>query len=78
MSWTQLLATRKVHKHRTSKQELDELRSIVARDIKDAAIPTLSEDRKFATAPIHSKFFASGTETKTSPSIPTIFLKKPN
>lgn len=50
MSWTQLLATRKVHKHRTSKQELDELRSIVARDFEDAAIPALSEDRKFATA----------------------------
>jgi hypothetical protein len=50
MSWAQLLATRKVHKHRTSKQELDELRSIVERDLEDAAIPALSEDRRFATA----------------------------
>ena len=49
MSWTQLLATRKVHKHQTSKQELDELRAIVERDFQDAAIPALSEDRRFAT-----------------------------
>lgn len=50
MSWTQLLETRKVHKHQTSKQELDELRAIVERDLQDAAIPALSEDRRFATA----------------------------
>lgn len=50
MSWTELLATRKVHRHQTSKQELDELRSVVERDFKDAAIPALSEDRRFATA----------------------------
>ena len=50
MSWTQLLATRKVHKHQTSKQELDELRAIVERDLQDATIPALSEDRRFATA----------------------------
>jgi hypothetical protein len=39
-----------VHKHQTSKQELDELRSIVERDLEDDAIPALSEDRRFATA----------------------------
>ena len=47
MSWTQLLATRKVHKHQTSKQKF---RAIVARDLQDAAIPALSEDRRFVTA----------------------------
>jgi len=39
-----------VHKHQTSKQELDELRAIVERDLQDATIPALSEDRRFATA----------------------------
>lgn len=50
MSWTTLLADKKVHRHTTSRQELNELRRIVARDIADAAIPALSEDRRFATA----------------------------
>src|SRR5580704_2625283 len=50
MSWTRLLAARKIHTHQTSKQEVDELRSVVKRDIADAAIPALSEDRRFATA----------------------------
>lgn len=50
MSWLQSLASRKVHKHQTSKQEMDDLRSVVERDLEDAAIPALSEDRRFATA----------------------------
>lgn len=50
MSWKQLLAARKVHTHKTSKQELDDLRVVIRRDLCDAAIPTLSEDRRFATA----------------------------
>lgn len=50
MSWKQLLAARKVHMHKTSKQELDDLRAVIRRDLSDAAIPTLSEDRRFATA----------------------------
>jgi len=50
MSWKQLLAVRKVHTHQTSKQELDELRAVVKRDLADAALPALSEDRRFATA----------------------------
>ena len=50
MSWKQLLAGRKVHTHQTSKQELDELRAVVKRDLADAALPALSEDRRFATA----------------------------
>jgi uncharacterized protein (UPF0332 family) len=31
-------------------QELTEIRRLVARDLKDAALPALSEDRRFATA----------------------------
>ena len=45
-----MLAARKVHAHRSSRQELDELRAVVKRDLADAAIPALSEDRRFATA----------------------------
>jgi hypothetical protein len=50
MSWKQLLAARKVHMHKTSKQELDDLRAVIRRGLSDAAIPALSEDRRFATA----------------------------
>jgi hypothetical protein len=39
-----------VHRHTTSLQEISELRRIVARDLADSAIPSLSEDRRFATA----------------------------
>lgn len=50
MTWKQLLAARKVHTHKTSKQELNDLRAVIRRDLSDAAIPALSEDRRFATA----------------------------
>lgn len=36
--------------HRTSKEELDDLRTVIARDLRDAAIVGLSADRSFATA----------------------------
>lgn len=45
-----MLAARKVHTHQSSKQELDELRAVVKRDLADAALPALSDDRQFATA----------------------------
>jgi uncharacterized protein (UPF0332 family) len=50
MSWRQLLASNRVHRHATSRQELDNLRAIVARDLQDASLPGLSADRTFATA----------------------------
>ena len=50
MSWKKLLLDNKVHRHTTSRQELAEIRRLVARDLADAAIPALSEDRRFATA----------------------------
>ena len=50
MSWKKLLQDNKVHRHTTSVQELTEIRRLVARDLSDATIPALSEDRRFATA----------------------------
>ena len=50
MSWPQWLAQRKVHPHTPSKQELEGLRALIARDLADAALPALSADRRFATA----------------------------
>lgn len=50
MSWKKLLQEHKVHQHRTSAQEIRELRRLIARDLADASIPALSEDRRFATA----------------------------
>lgn len=50
MTWHDLLRTRRIQRHSTSKQELDALRAVVERDLKDASVPGLSEDRRFATA----------------------------
>jgi uncharacterized protein (UPF0332 family) len=50
MTWTQLFAAREVQKHRTAKAELDNMRALIARDLADASIKTLSADRRFATA----------------------------
>jgi hypothetical protein len=50
MTWTDLLTSRTVQTHRTSKNEVDSLRELVARDLQDAAIAGLSADRRFATA----------------------------
>ena len=44
------MAGKRVRRHATSRQELDELRALVARDLKDAALPLLPSDRRFATA----------------------------
>jgi hypothetical protein len=46
MSWKQLLAQRKVQLHRTSNEELDQLRALIARDLNDAALTPLSADRR--------------------------------
>jgi hypothetical protein len=50
MSWTTLQRQNRIRPHTTSKRELDDLRSVIARDLADAAIPSLSADRRFATA----------------------------
>lgn len=36
--------------HTTTKSEIDALRAVVARDLQDASLPGLSDDRRFATA----------------------------
>jgi uncharacterized protein (UPF0332 family) len=50
MSLKKLLQQGKLHAHSTSPAELNELRRIIARDLSDAALQALSEDRRFATA----------------------------
>ena len=50
MSWQQLLAANRVRRHTTSRQELTDLRAVIARDLQDAAVAGLSADRRFATA----------------------------
>jgi hypothetical protein len=49
MSWAKL-AGRYVTPEKTSKAELDNLRSIVARSLQDAATPGLSSDARFVMA----------------------------
>ena len=50
MTWTKLLASHDVQRHRTSKKELDDMRALVARDLADSKVAGLSADRRFATA----------------------------
>jgi hypothetical protein len=50
MTWTQLLANNEVRRHTTSRSELNDLRTLVNRDLADAEIKGLSADRRFATA----------------------------
>ena len=50
MNWKKLQAEGKVHAHKTSKKELDDLRAVIVRDLEDSAIQELSDDRRFATA----------------------------
>ena len=50
MTWTKLLGSHDVQRHRTSKKELDDIRALVARDLADATVAGLSADRRFATA----------------------------
>ncbi len=50
MNWSDLLANGTIRKHRTNDQEITELKAIVDRDLRDAAIDSLSSDRRFATA----------------------------
>lgn len=50
MTWQQLLATRRIQRHTISRQEIDNWRSVINRDLKDATLAALSSDRQFATA----------------------------
>ncbi len=50
MNWQQWLKRGDLKPHRTSRQESDAMRQFIARDLADAAISALSEDRRLATA----------------------------
>jgi len=50
LSWTKLLASKDAQRHKTSKKELDNMRTLIARDLADASLAGLSADRRFATA----------------------------
>lgn len=50
MSWKQFLAKNEIRAHQTSRQELNNIRALIARDLADAALDGLSADRRFATA----------------------------
>jgi hypothetical protein len=50
MSWQPLRNANRVRPHATSKPEPDDLRTVIQRDLHDAAISGLSADRSFATA----------------------------
>ena len=50
MTWKKLLDTNRVDAHATSKQELDDLRRAIKRNLKDASLEGLSADNKFGLA----------------------------
>ena len=50
MTWQRCLSGNAVQWHRTSKQELEDLRAVIERDIWDAGLTGLSADRSFATS----------------------------
>ena len=50
MSLKDFLHEGRLTRHKTSKDEIRSLMQVVDRDIKDAKVPELSTDRKFATA----------------------------
>src|SRR5467141_857460 len=50
MIWKKLQAESKVRAHKASKKELGDLWAVIVRDLEDAAIQELSDDRRFATA----------------------------
>jgi hypothetical protein len=46
VNWKQLLAKGEIKAHQTSKQELDNIRGLITRDLADAALAGLSADRQ--------------------------------
>ncbi|MFN3322368.1 MAG: SAV_6107 family HEPN domain-containing protein [Bryobacteraceae bacterium] len=45
-----MLKARRIRRHVTSEQEIEDLRAVVSRDLRDARVAELSADRRFATA----------------------------
>jgi hypothetical protein len=50
MTWKKLLDANRVQRHETSRQEIDDLRRAVARNLRDAAVDALSPDNRFGLA----------------------------
>jgi len=50
MPYDKLLSQGKIQKHVTSRKEIENLFRVVKRELKDAAIPQLSGDKKFTSA----------------------------
>lgn len=50
MTWQDLLNAQRVRVHITGPEEIYNLRAVVERDLKDAKLGALSDDRRFATA----------------------------
>lgn len=50
MTWQDLLNAQRVRAHKTGPEEIHNLRAVVERDLKDAKLGALSDDRRFATA----------------------------
>ena len=50
MTWTELENQRRIAKEATTKSEIDELRALAERNLKDAALPQLSADGRFSMA----------------------------
>jgi len=50
MTWQELLNEGRIERHQTSRQELDALRAVIARDLADADLEQLSVDGRFTKA----------------------------
>ncbi len=50
MTWSELENQRRVVREPTTKSEIDELRALAERNLKDAALPLLSSDGRFSMA----------------------------
>lgn len=59
MPFDKLLSRGNIQRHKTSKEELSDLFKLIERDLKDASIDGLSEDRRFTIA--YNAVLQSGT-----------------
>lgn len=50
VSWSKLLASRRLQHHKPTVEEISSLGKLIDRDLEDAALTGLSADRRFATA----------------------------
>lgn len=50
MTWNNLLKQHRAQRHKTNRQEIDQLRQVVARGLSDAAVTAISTDLRFQAA----------------------------